>query len=213
MQGMESQVLIKNIDTLWGDKPLTPLQQGRLLRLCEAAEKLASEGGYSAVTMRAVAELAGVGLATVYRYFSSKDHLIAEVSRQRSLQLIQTLSAAPPVGDTPQERLQAVFDLMIDTTLADINLAQAGVAAMAAPSGDARSGLLWPELMEAYISVAIPEGEIRQRSEIAELMGHVFFSVMVGLTSSQLSASEAKRIIHRTLHLALFGANHQPLVT
>ena len=39
--------------------------------------KLAAEGGYDAVQMRDVAGEAGVALGTIYRYFASKDHLLA----------------------------------------------------------------------------------------------------------------------------------------
>ena len=38
---------------------------------------LAAEGGYDAVQMRDVAATAQVALGTIYRYFASKDHLLA----------------------------------------------------------------------------------------------------------------------------------------
>ncbi len=41
-------------------------------------ESLLGEGGYSAVTIRAVAKRCGVGLGTVYNYFPSKEALLAE---------------------------------------------------------------------------------------------------------------------------------------
>ena len=194
---------IENIATLWGDKQLTVLQQARLMRLCEAAETLASRGGYSAVTMRAVAESAGVGLATVYRYFASKDHLIGEVARQKSLLLIDAMTATPPPGDTMQEKLNSVFELMIDATVLDLNFAQAGVAAMTATTGDARVGMPWHELMESYLAVAIPEGVLVHKAAIAETLGHVFFSIMVGLTSSEFNADSAKKSLNQAVMLVL----------
>ena len=53
-------------------------QAARRERVIAAAVDLASEGGYDAVQMRDVATTAGVALGTIYRYFSSKDHLLAE---------------------------------------------------------------------------------------------------------------------------------------
>ena len=38
---------------------------------------LGAEGGYDAAQMRAVALRAEVALGTIYRYFASKDHLLA----------------------------------------------------------------------------------------------------------------------------------------
>ena len=56
---------------------LTPNQAARRDRVLEAAMDLAGEGGYDAVQMRDVAARAQVALGTIYRYFSSKDHLLA----------------------------------------------------------------------------------------------------------------------------------------
>src|SRR5262249_57103235 len=56
---------------------LTPNQAARRARVLDAALALATEGGYDAVQMRDVASRAQVALGTIYRYFSSKDHLLA----------------------------------------------------------------------------------------------------------------------------------------
>ncbi len=56
---------------------LTVGQAARRQRVIDAALTLGSEGGYEAVQMRDVAATAGVALGTIYRYFTSKDHLLA----------------------------------------------------------------------------------------------------------------------------------------
>ena len=56
---------------------LTPNQAARRDRVLDAAMSLAAEGGYDAVQMRDVASRAQVALGTIYRYFSSKDHVLA----------------------------------------------------------------------------------------------------------------------------------------
>lgn len=48
----------------------------RAERVILAARTLALQGGYEAVQMRAVAQLAKVALATLYRYYPSKDDLL-----------------------------------------------------------------------------------------------------------------------------------------
>ncbi len=45
--------------------------------MLDAALELVAEGGYERVQIRDVSERAGVASATVYRYFSSKEHLVA----------------------------------------------------------------------------------------------------------------------------------------
>jgi TetR/AcrR family transcriptional regulator, cholesterol catabolism regulator len=52
-------------------------QQERRHRIVQAAIALLEHGEYDAIQMRDVAREAGVALATIYRYFTSKEHLYA----------------------------------------------------------------------------------------------------------------------------------------
>ncbi|WP_330254086.1 TetR/AcrR family transcriptional regulator [Nocardia sp. NBC_00565] len=62
---------------------LTEKQADTVDRLTAAAVEVLSREGYSGTTVRLVAAAAGVGTATAYTYFSSKEHLIAEVYWRR----------------------------------------------------------------------------------------------------------------------------------
>ena len=67
--------------------------------------RMAGEGGYEAVQMRAVAEESGVALGTIYRYYSGKDEmLIAGLAGwlRRTRRRVESGSLA---GDTPGDRL------------------------------------------------------------------------------------------------------------
>ncbi len=89
--------------------PLTPTAMVRRQRIVEAAIDLGTEGGYEAVHMRVVAERAGVALATVYRYFESKDHLLSAAVSEWTSQLQNRLDRSPARGDTPVEQLVDVL--------------------------------------------------------------------------------------------------------
>ncbi|HUF83553.1 MAG TPA: TetR family transcriptional regulator, partial [Acidimicrobiia bacterium] len=88
---------------------LTPNQAARRQRVLDAAMKLAAEGGYDAVQMRDVAQEAGVALGTIYRYFASKDHLLAacQVAFARDVQ--HRLEEKPAQGDTAADRVVDVL--------------------------------------------------------------------------------------------------------
>ncbi|MFC4127952.1 TetR family transcriptional regulator [Nocardia rhizosphaerae] len=66
---------------------LTEKQADTVDRLTRAAVEVITREGYAASTVRMVAAAAGVGPATAYTYFSSKEHLVAEVFWRRLLQL------------------------------------------------------------------------------------------------------------------------------
>jgi TetR/AcrR family transcriptional regulator, cholesterol catabolism regulator len=67
---------------------LTAKQADTVERLGEAAVEILTRDGFGGLTVRRVAAEAGVGAATAYTYFSSKEHLVAEVFWRR-------LAAAP----------------------------------------------------------------------------------------------------------------------
>ena len=88
---------------------LTPNQAARRQRVIDAAMKLAADGGYDTVQMRDVASEAGVALGTIYRYFASKDHLLAacQVAFARAEQ--RRLELRPTEGDTAADRVVDVL--------------------------------------------------------------------------------------------------------
>ena len=69
--------------------------------MIDAAFELGAEGGYDAVQMRDVAATANVALATIYRYFSSKDHLLAAAMTEWTGRLQGRVAQSPP-GATPR---------------------------------------------------------------------------------------------------------------
>ncbi len=77
---------------------MTPNQSDRRDRVIEAALELASEGGYDAVQMRDVALSAQVALGTIYRYFSSKDHLLAAAQLELWQKQAARFKARPRYG-------------------------------------------------------------------------------------------------------------------
>jgi len=186
------------------ERPRTAAQRERLARLREAARSLASEGGYGAVTMRNVAKRAGVGPATVYRYFSSKDHLIADVHAQRSLDVLADLAARPPRHKRAADRVAAVFQRMLAATAEDPELAAAGVAAINSADPAASSPEFWNQnVMANYLRVALADEPVGDRDALGELLGHVFFSLMCGLSTGRMSLAQASASMNRAIALAL----------
>ncbi len=184
--------------------PRTPAQVARLERLRTATRELAREGGYAAVTMRAVARRADVGLATVYRYFSSKDHLIADVHAQKSLEVIAELRARPPRHKQPGDRVAAVFRRMLAAAAEDLPLAAAGIAAITSTDLSTSSPEFWNRfVMSSYMDVALGNEEAGDREALGEFLGHVFFSLMCGLATGRMSLAQAEGTMNRAVALAL----------
>src|SRR3977135_2071172 len=88
---------------------LRPSQVKRRGRVIAAALELGAEGGYDAVQMRDVAARADVALGTIYRYFSSKDHVLAAAMQEWTDALGPRRSQLPPRGDSAADQLVDVF--------------------------------------------------------------------------------------------------------
>jgi AcrR family transcriptional regulator len=81
-------------------------QRARRDRIVAAAVELMLERDYDSVQMKDLAGTAGVALGTMYRYFRSKDHLLAEALVSWS-DRFATDVAAPPGNSL--ERLKAAY--------------------------------------------------------------------------------------------------------
>jgi AcrR family transcriptional regulator len=90
--------------------------------------------GFDGLTVRNVATRAGVAPATAYTYFSSKNHLVAEIFWRHLAErprLEETLS-------TPLARVVAVFDDLADFLAGEQALAAATTSALLGPEPDVR---------------------------------------------------------------------------
>ena len=79
-------------------------QRERRKRILDATIGLASQGGFDAVQMRAVADRAEVALGTLYRYFPSKIHLLVSALGREFEKAEGALRGREIAGDTPAER-------------------------------------------------------------------------------------------------------------
>jgi AcrR family transcriptional regulator len=84
---------------------LTAKQADTVDRLGRAAIDLLRKEGFAGLTVRRVAAEAGVGAATAYTYFSSKEHLVAEVFWRR-------LAASPPASHASPEPAVRVVEVL-----------------------------------------------------------------------------------------------------
>lgn len=89
---------------------LTPKQADTIQRLSNAALAVLAREGFGGLTIRLVAAEAGVGAATAYTYFSSKEHLVAEVFWRR-------LASTTPPDNAEQPPVERVIAVLRDIAL------------------------------------------------------------------------------------------------
>lgn len=85
--------------------PSTPAQHDRYERMLQAATAMLAVGGEERLQMKELAERAEVSLATLYRYFPSKDHVMLAITYSRYENALRRVSGETPRGSTVQERV------------------------------------------------------------------------------------------------------------
>jgi AcrR family transcriptional regulator len=162
-------------------RPLTRAQQARRQRVIDAAMALGLDGGYDAVQMRDVAAQADVAMGTVYRYFTSKDHLLAATLVYWVEQLAVRIEQQPPQGDQPSARVLDVLDRALRAMGRQPRLVAAVFTSLSSPDpGAVGCQQQITLLMEGIIARAMGEPAIPDMSERARMIGHVWYSALVG---------------------------------
>ena len=82
-------------------------------RLIEEARKQIQESGYGTVTIRSVAKACGVGVGTVYNYFSAKEELIAACLLEDWNQCVTDINAVSADSDAPHPVARCIYDQLI----------------------------------------------------------------------------------------------------
>ena len=85
--------------------PSTAAQHGRHDRILAAATVMLAAGGEDALQMKDLSQRAGVSVATLYRYFPAKDHVLLAILLSRYSDALARVTADTPAGATARERV------------------------------------------------------------------------------------------------------------
>ena len=96
--------------------------------IVDAARSIAGEGGMGAVQIATVAQRADIAAGTVYRYFPSKAHLVAEVISASADRELAAMRAAADAAPGPLSALAACISTFAARILQDRRLAWSVIA-------------------------------------------------------------------------------------
>jgi AcrR family transcriptional regulator len=160
-----------------------PSGRGTRERLVKAARKLLEDGGYAAASVQAIAEIAGISPAGLYRHFPSKADLFVEVFRDAANKDLGAMQKAASSGGCVQ-RLEAAVTTFARRALRKPRLAWALVYEPVDPQVDAERLVYrrtYCKHMTALLRSGIAAGEIpEQNAELsaAALVGAIAESLV-----------------------------------
>jgi AcrR family transcriptional regulator len=183
---------------------LTPNQAARRTRVLETAMVLAAEGGYEAVQMRDVATRAEVALGTIYRYFSSKDHLLAACQVNLWQHQAGRFLERPPDGDTAAERVHSIIGRAMRGALREPRRTAALITASSSPDPavrDCQAQIM--EIMDQVLRDAMTDVEEDRRRRIAVTLRQVWFSWLLNWVNGWNDAATVDEEISSSIDLLL----------
>ncbi|NLD86307.1 MAG: cholesterol catabolism transcriptional regulator KstR [Actinomycetales bacterium] len=193
------------------EEPTTSSQRERRRRILDATLALAAKGGYEAVQMRAVAEKAEVAVGTLYRYFPSKVHLLTSALAREFRRLDQRTERSAPPGDTAQERMKVVVDMITKAMQSQPNLTEAMTRAfMFADASVANELEEVGFYMDRIIARAIAQGTPDEvQLSIARVISDVWMSNLVSWLTRRSTAADVNTRLGLTIDL-LLGTDDSP---
>jgi AcrR family transcriptional regulator len=173
-------------------------------RAVAAARQLAQEGGYEAVQIRDIVARTGLSSATIYRHFSSKDHLIAAAQ----LEWNRTLPAARrklPAGGTAADRVAELIHRTCVSFGRAPNLGKALMLALGSPDPGVRScrveaDQLVIDTIRDAIGDDLPDPDL-----VLLPLGLAWQGALFSWAHDRLSIKEVDELLQRTVRLLFAG--------
>jgi AcrR family transcriptional regulator len=202
---------LATVSSLTYDDLGSAAQRDRRRRILDATVSLASKGGFDAVQMRAVAELADVALGTLYRYFPSKIHLLVSALARQFEETEANLGRRSIPGDDPADRVTYVLTRATRGMQREPNLTEALTRAfMFADSSVAGEihvvGLKLTAMLnralqgEHYVEGADPTD---REIAVARVISDVWLAALVSWVTGRTTAEEVSEHLETAVELIL----------
>jgi TetR/AcrR family transcriptional regulator, cholesterol catabolism regulator len=198
---------VSSTNALTSDELGSSAQRERRERILDATIALASQGGFDAVQMRAVAEQADVALGTLYRYFPSKIHLLVTALAREFERAEKVLATKAISGDTPADRVITVLRRTTRGLQGDPHLTDALTRAFMFADKSAAAeihavGMLLTRMLTRAMHPGIDEVSDDDIS-IARVIGDVWLSALVAWVTGRSTAEETAAHMERAVRLIL----------
>ncbi|TYB55343.1 TetR/AcrR family transcriptional regulator [Nonomuraea sp. PA05] len=178
---------------------LSDRQADTVRRLTDAAVEEVAATGFDGFTVRNVARRAGVAPATAYTYFTSKNHLIAEVFWRR----LRALPPIPPTPAEPRERVIAVLREIALLVAGEPELAAACTTALLGTDPDVRElRLRIGRTIHRRLLAALDPGAERPTREQTRVLNALEFAYAGALVHAGMNYSSYAEMADRLAEVA-----------
>ena len=184
--------------------PSTSAQHGRYERILQAATAMLALGGEDMLQMKELAQRAEVSLATLYRYFPAKEHVVLAIAVRRYQNALALVADEPPDGATVQERVTNHLLREFRAVQHDRKLTASIGRVMANTRADYRPAIIQVHDLHMKIlqQVAVAGRPLRREQYMRLIIAHnIFTAASQRWLAGVSSAAEARLEIRMGCHL------------
>lgn len=187
------------------NKRLNRAQQKRRQSILAATREIISKRGGDDFNIHDVAKKAGVSRATLYRYYSDRDHLINDMALDWGLSLVERLRCTTPPGNTIGEKLTAVFTSLFAEAEQNPNLITVTLNSLISPDyALVASHVDVEQLLPSLIHMVIDEKETNDPDFVLGTLDRLTLANLLYINSGRSDLQEAVDNMARNARL-LFG--------
>ena len=182
---------------------MTVRQRQRREEVVNTVLQLVAERGIDGLQMRDVCDRSGVALATVYRYFSSKDHLLAETLMAWAARIEHHVDLVTAELE-PADRLVEVLRRGMQHLEQQPQFA--GMLLAVSTSSDPRSSAAYLRLgalIRESLGRTIPDVEPQLRERVLQVLGAVWYHAIVEWVAGRIPAHEVHARLGSTARILL----------
>lgn len=193
--------------------PSSAEQKDRHERILRSAARLGAEHGIERMQMGEVAKDAGVAIATLYRYFPSKNDLFvgilhAQVERLRDARTDLALSG-PASQSVATVMIAASRQMLARPKLASAMLQANNATHHMKGDGYTEASTAFHDVLLAAMGVTEPDDEDHR---MARLMEQTWFGILISTINHVIGLEQAEADIHLAAHL-LIGPRYDAAAT
>jgi TetR/AcrR family transcriptional regulator, cholesterol catabolism regulator len=183
---------------------MTAAQLARRRKVIDAVIELVAAGRVEDLGMKDVADRSGVALGTIYRYFSSKDHLAAAALAEWARALDPP--ARPPAGSTMTDRLIAILRRAVRAYQRQPSFAR--LLILAAGSTDPFASESYREMGDGVFDTlgsALDALDERDRRRVLGVVGAVWHHALVEWVNDRKTIAQVYEAVEDAARLTLAG--------
>jgi AcrR family transcriptional regulator len=187
---------------------ISPAQLERRAKIIDCARHMLAEQG-GTISMEAVAEASGTSRSTLYRNFSSREHLVSEVTLDAGRRLVEQLRQHPPTGSNVGDRVSALCHHISNLASANTALISACVHNMSSQDPaviDAQIDI--EEMVTGFFTSVLGEQPFADKPDLEKIIFRYLLGAFLLGTSGKLEFGRIAQEL-TTLCQGLLGADWQ----